>query len=458
MNDGNWSELIAKYDVPGPRYTSYPTVPYWDQMPTTGDWVRTIAHALEEGRASGTSAGLYIHVPFCRKTCHFCGCNSWQCDDLSAGERYVETLLAEWSLYLRSLERQTIPLSDIHVGGGTPTFLAADGLEKLIGGILNGSTVSPDAEFSIEVDPRTTTPDHLAVLSKLGFTRISLGIQDFDANVQAAIGRIQTVDQVRKLVDRARELRFDSVNFDILFGLPTQTAQSISRTIEHVCQLRPDRIAFYAYAHVPRIKKNQAVLEKYPIPEGAAKRSLYEHGRQLLEAAGYCEVGMDHFALPTDALWQASREGKLHRNFMGYIARHVSPLIGLGVSSIGDSWEAFAQNDKNLIPYEAMIRDERLPLAKGHLLNHEDLILRRHILNLMTRFYTSWKQPHESVAFLNELPERTREFVADGLIEVGDCEIRVTQKGRPFVRNIAMMFDARLARSQPGVAMFSRTI
>ena len=453
------SELLRKYDVPGPRYTSYPTIVYWDSDPTLDTWMGSVAHALDETESVGGGAALYIHVPFCRSLCTYCGCNTRITRHTEAAGSYVKTLLKEWSLYRERLNRKhLIPLTEIHMGGGTPTFLPPEELTELIEGILGHAHKKPDLEFSIEADPRTTTRQQLETLARLGFRRLSLGIQDFDTRVQEVVNRLQTEEQVREVTDEARAAGFTSINYDLIYGLPFQTLKSVEQTIEAVRRLRPDRIAFYAYAHVPWIKPGQRRFTEMDLPSGEEKRALYELGRMLLEEAGYREIGMDHFALETDSLWKASLKGGLHRNFMGYITRQVAPLIGLGVSSISDSWDVFMQNEKKLEDYVARVERNEIPVFRGHQLTKEDQTLRRHILNLMTRFKTSWESAELYVPFLETVNERLSEMRRDGFVRLTSRSCEVTQEGRPFLRNVCMAFDARLVRKVPATQIFSRTI
>jgi oxygen-independent coproporphyrinogen III oxidase len=453
------STLLKKYDVQGPRYTSYPTILYWDKNPTVDGWIRSIARSLDEAEREGRGAAVYIHIPFCRSLCTYCGCNNRITRHTSLGRPYVQTVLKEWELYRERLNRQTpLPLSEIHLGGGTPTFLAPSELEELIEGILKHVRRTPDAEFSIEADPRTTTLEHLLTLGRLGFKRLSLGIQDFDPTVQDIVNRVQTEEQVRLVTEEARIAGFTSINYDLIYGLPLQTLESVERTVEAVRRLRPDRIAFYAYAHVPWVKPGQRRFTELDLPSGDEKRALYERGRLMLEEAGYREIGMDHFALETDSLWAAYQEGRLHRNFMGYISRLVSPLIGLGVSSIGDSWEMFAQNEKKLETYEARVRAGEIPIFRGHELSREDRVLRRHILNLMTHFTTQWKDAEQYVPFIETVDESLAELKRDNLVRVGERGCEITESGKAFLRNVCMAFDARLVRKAPTTQLFSRTI
>src|SRR4051812_8352432 len=370
------SDLLKKYNVPGPRYTSYPTVPYWSQNPTETEWVSSIGQALDESERQGIGAALYAHIPFCESLCTYCGCNTRITRNHGVGSPYVQTLLREWALYNEKLQRtRPIPIRELHLGGGTPTFLAPAELQLLIEGILRHATVLPGAEFSVEADPRVTTREQLEVLARLGFKRLSLGIQDFDPKVQEIVHRVQSEKQVQELTELARSIGYTSINYDLIYGLPLQTLKSVEGTVQAVQRLRPDRIAFYGYAHVPWIKPGQRRFTEADLPSGDDKRALYELGRKMLEEVGYHEVGMDHFALATDSLWKATTEKTLHRNFMGYTTRQVAPLIGLGVSSIGDSWTVFAQNEKLVETYMSRVEKGEIPIFRGHVLSADDQIL-----------------------------------------------------------------------------------
>ncbi len=453
------NELLKKYDVPGPRYTSYPTILYWDTNPTVDQWIASIGRGLDEAEQMDEGAAVYIHIPFCRSLCTYCGCNSRITQNAKVGDPYVNAVLREWELYLDALKRENpVPLAEMHLGGGTPTFLSPSELERMIGGILKDVRRTADSELSIESDPRVTTREHLEALARLGFTRLSLGVQDFDPRVQKAVNRIQTEEQVRAVDEEARRAGFRSINYDLIYGLPFQTIKSIEQTVDAVRRLRPDRIAFYAYAHVPWFKPGQRHFTEDDLPRGDEKRALYELGRTMLQEAGYVEIGMDHFALPDDSLLQAARAGKMHRNFMGYTSRHVAPLIGLGVSSISDSWDAFVQNEKVVEDYQARVARGELPFFRGHALTREDLVLRRHILNLMTRFETHWETADSYTPFLETIADKLEEPSIDGLARLKGRHCEITEAGRPFLRNICMAFDARLARKTDGSHQFSRTV
>ncbi len=450
-------ELFRKYNVPGPRYTSYPTVPYWDSNPNETEWLSSIRSALGLAREQGTGAAIYVHIPFCESLCTYCGCNTRITRNHAVGNPYIATVLKEFALYREKLGLQEkIKLSELHLGGGTPTFLSPAELTTLLSGILEHCEVTSNYEFSIEVDPRVTTREHLEVLKQFHFKRISLGIQDFDPKVQDIVHRIQSFEQVKTITDDARALGFTSVNYDLIYGLPLQTLQSIEDTIRKTALLKPDRIAFYAYAHVPWIKPGQRRFTEADLPSGDQKRSLYELGRTLLEETGYVEIGMDHFALKTDSLYLAVQNGTLHRNFMGYTARNVNPILALGVSAIGDSWTVFAQNEKLLETYTDRVEKGEIPIQRGHVLSKEDLVIRKNILELMTKMKTEWNV--SDLAWLSTVPDKLQEMERDQLLKLAPNTCEVTEEGRAFLRNICMAFDARLARKAPETRLFSQTV
>jgi oxygen-independent coproporphyrinogen-3 oxidase len=452
------SDLFKKYNVQGPRYTSYPTVPYWEISPDQNQWIKLLGEELKISKQAGRGAAIYIHIPFCESLCTYCGCHKRITKKHELSKPYIEAVQQEWQNYKDRLGISKIDVSELHLGGGTPTFMTPDELKQLLEPIISDFDLVEGYEFSFEADPRVTNYEHLKALAELGFKRISFGIQDFDPKVQEIVNRIQSEEEVARLTEDARELGYDSINYDLIYGLPLQTQDSIKRTIGFVSELKPDRIAFYSYAHVPWISPAQRRYTEDDLPKGEEKRQLYELGRKMLEDAGYHEIGMDHFALENDSLWQAVEGKTLFRNFMGYMPKHVSPMIGLGVSSIGDSWTAFAQNEKDLDKYQQLAAAGEIPIFRGHVLSQEDLILRKHILNLMTRGYTDWQQNDRFTEFLLQLDENLIEFSNDNLIERAKNSITVTDKGRAFIRNICMAFDARLQRKRPDTQMFSKTI
>lgn len=449
--------LIQKYNVPGPRYTSYPTVPYWDKTaPSQEAWENALVQAFREGQA-GNGMSLYIHLPFCESLCTYCGCNTRISINHAVEQPYIAALLKEWQMYLERFgERPKI--HEIHLGGGTPTFFSPENLRYLLGEILKTADISGTPAFGFEAHPRNTTEAHLQTLYDLGFRRLSLGIQDFDPKVQEIVNRVQSFEQVAEVTQQARTIGYTSINFDLIYGLPLQTRASVEDTIEKVSRLRPERIAFYSYAHVPWVKPGQRKFTEKDLPADAEKRALYEIGKQAFEQLGYVEIGMDHFALPEDELAIAFAEGSLHRNFMGYTAEYTPLLLGLGASSISDAWTAFVQNVKKVEDYYAALEQGEFPFFRGHLLNEEDLILRRHILNLMCHFETDWQEESTQAQALYDSLERLAEMEQDGLLSLAPYQIKVTDLGKAFVRNICMALDARMLREKPNTQIFSQTI
>lgn len=438
-------QLIEKYNIPAPRYTSYPTVPYWDPA--------TFSEAHWKAGIKGTTEGisLYIHLPFCEKLCTYCGCNKYITVNHAHESPYIDTLLKEWQLY-RDLFDAPPKIREVHLGGGTPTFFSAANLQYLLERIFSTCELMPDAAMSFEGHPNNTTYDHLQTLYTLGFRRVSFGIQDLDPAVQVVINRIQPFTNVERVVKEARQIGYTSINFDLIYGLPLQTLQSIRETITQVMQLFPERIAFYSYAHVPWVKGNgQRLFSEADLPKDAVKRALYELGKSLLQEYYYEEIGMDHFALPDDELYQARQNGTLHRNFMGYTVTHTSMLIGLGVSAISDSGHAYAQNEKQLAAYQERVQEGKLPLLRGHVLSQEDQLLRKHIEELMCHHATAWREEDEILGRLRELEQ-------DGLIHLEAGRVVVLEEGKPFVRNICMAFDEYLWRNSPDTALFSSAI
>lgn len=450
--------LIQKYNVAGPRYTSYPTVPYWDNESFSNDkWLNSLKRSFHESnKTEGIS--LYIHLPFCESLCTFCGCHKRITKRHEMESPYIDAVLKEWKLYLDVLQEKPL-IKEIHLGGGTPTFFKPEELKRLLEGIFEYADIAKDKEFSFEGHPNNTTETHLRVLYSLGFERVSFGVQDYSLKVQRAIHRIQPFENVKKVTEWARKIGYKSVSHDLVFGLPFQTLDDVLFTIDKTNSLHPDRIAFYSYAHVPWIKgSGQRGFDESNLPSGEEKRLLYETGKKHLIDAGYVEIGMDHFALPTDSMYKSFETNSLHRNFMGYTASKTQVMIGLGMSSISDSWYGFAQNEKDLEDYYARIQRNEIPVFRGHILNEEDLIIRQHILNLMCHFNTSWEEDKMYISEIESIKSNLNEMVSDGLIELGEKSIRVTNEGRPFVRNLCMAFDLRLQRNIPNTKIFSMTV
>ena len=457
--------LVAKYNVAGPRYTSYPTVPYWDNATFSGDgWMDSLnVHA---DRSASNEISLYIHLPFCESMCTFCGCTKRITKNHTLEIPYINAVLKEFQLYTDQLSFQPT-IKQIHLGGGTPTFFSAENLGKLLDGVfafakpvLSGVEVaSSQKAFSFEGHPNSTSKEHLELLKSYGFNRVCYGVQDYNETVQKAIHRIQPFEHVQQATQMARDAGYESVGHDVIYGLPFQNLDHVIHTINQTIQLRPDRIAFYSYAHVPWIKGNgQRGYDEKDLPTAETKRKQYEIGKQLLLEAGYVEIGMDHFALPTDELYHAILNGSLHRNFMGYTSSKTDIMLGLGVSAIGDSWYGFAQNVKTLKEYYTAVRNDELPLMRGHLLNEEDLIIRKHILNLMCRFETSWSDQTDRFPEIPEVLIQLKELEKDGLVELYHDRIVVTENGKPFIRKICMPFDLRLQRKKPETKLFSMTV
>lgn len=447
--------LLQKYDLPTPRYTSYPTVPYWDfGTLTEASWKETVVNTFREENGE---LCIYIHLPFCENMCTFCACNKRITVNHAVEDPYISSVLKEWAMY-RSLLPTTPVIREIHLGGGTPTFFSPDNLEQLIKGITKDAIVKDNHEFSIEVHPNYTTEEHIKRLASVGFNRISLGVQDFDPKVQFVINRIQSFEKTKEVVDWARKYQYTSINIDLVYGLPHQTVNSVEHTVELIKTLMPDRIAFYSYAHVPWKSKVQRRYSEADLPAAADKWAMYSRGRELLEAAGFQPIGMDHFALANDKLFTAAREGKLHRNFMGYTTTRSKLIIGLGVSSISDAWHGFAQNEKEVEAYEAKISQGILPLVHGHQLSEEDTVIRRKILELMCENETVLDHPLLDPAFIESAFDKLVLLEADELVKLSGRKIRVTEKGMSFIRIISAAIDAYLWRNHSGANTFSKAI
>ena len=449
--------LISKYNVPGPRYTSYPTVPYWNNESfSLAKWKKNMKKSFLESSTEGIS--LYIHLPFCESLCTFCGCNKRITKKHGVEIPYLESVLKEWQLYLELFPERPI-IKELHLGGGTPTFFSAENLRLLLKGIFHHATIAKNPLFSFEGHPNNTKREHLQTLFECGFTRVSYGVQDYNSTVQIAIHRLQPFANVKRTTETAREIGYTSIGHDLIFGLPFQKMEHVIFSIEKTKELMPDRIAFYSYAHVPWIKGNgQRGFKEEDLPNAAEKRQMYETGKRMLEDAGYIEIGMDHFALKTDSLYKAVEEKKLHRNFMGYTESKTQLMVGLGVSAIGDSWFGFGQNSKNVEEYQELVEQGSFPIYRGHMLNKEDLIIRKHISNMMCRLETSWEGASLQFKELPEVLSKLKEMEDDGLVEISSEKLQITEKGRPFVRNICMAFDVLLQRSKPDTQLFSMTI
>ena len=454
-------DLLRRFDVPGPRYTSYPTADRFVEAFGKDDY----ALALEQRRlgsvAKALPLSLYVHIPFCESLCYYCACNKIITKHHDRAEVYLRYLGREIDLHTAHCGLGQV-VSQLHLGGGTPTFLTDDGLRELMAMLKRSFTLAPGGEYSIEVDPRTVNADRLAVLAELGFNRLSFGVQDFDPEVQKAVHRIQPAEQVFSLVESARALGFESINVDLIYGLPRQTPESFDRTLAQVARLRPDRIALYAYAHLPERFKPQRRIASVELPTAAGKVSMLSRSLDAFLDAGYVYVGMDHFALPEDALAVAKRQGRLHRNFQGYSTQPDCDLIGLGVSAIGRVGATYSQNAKTLEEYYDLLDQGRLPVVRGLALTRDDLVRRAVIMALMCQgellfepMEQAWLIDFQQY-FSSELAQ-LEAMAEQGLVVLRPDGIEVTAMGWFFVRGIAMVFD-RYLQADRNRARFSRII
>jgi oxygen-independent coproporphyrinogen III oxidase len=442
------SDLLRQFDVSGPRYTSYPTADRFVEACAADNHVR----ALEQRRAGTAVMGLplsiYVHIPFCESLCYFCACNKIITKNPERAQLYLRYLGREVDLYVACLGAGQA-VSQLHLGGGTPTFFSDDDLKALMSMLRRSFNLAPGGEYSIEVDPRTVDENRLAALGDMGFNRISFGVQDFDPAVQKAVHRVQQTSQVFALVEAARRLAFDSINIDLIYGLPLQTPESFERTLAQVTVLRPDRVALYAYAHLPERFKPQRRIVSAELPSASAKITMLSRALAVFEEAGYVYVGMDHFALPDDALAVAKRQGRLHRNFQGYSTQPDCDLIGLGVSAIGRVGPIYSQNAKTLDEYYDHLNQGRLPVVRGLALSRDDLLRRTVITALMCQGQLQF-EPVEMAylidfrAYFAPELEALREQVDQGLVTLSDSGIQVTPSGWFFVRAVAMIFDRYL--------------
>jgi oxygen-independent coproporphyrinogen-3 oxidase len=452
-------DLLRRFDIPGPRYTSYPTADRFVEAFTERDYVQ----ALQQRRAGSLALPLsvYVHIPFCESLCYYCACNKVVTKHHERAAEYLRYLSRELELQTEHVGRGH-RVTQLHLGGGTPTFLSDAELSDLMAMIRRHFELVPGGEYSIEVDPRTVTAQRLAHLHQLGFNRLSFGVQDFDGAVQRAVHRIQPAEQVFALVAAARELGFESINVDLIYGLPQQTPESFRHTLEQVERLRPDRIAVYAYAHLPARFKAQRRIIAAELPSPADKLAMLSLSLDHLSAAGYVYVGMDHFALPNDALAVAKRQGRLHRNFQGYSTQPDCDLIALGVSAIGRIGATYSQNAKTLEEYYDALDQGRLPIVRGLALTREDLLRRSVIMAIMCQGLVDFESINLAHLidfrqhFAREL-EQLRAFERDGLVRIGDAHIEVTPTGWYLVRAVAMVFDRYLQVDQDR-ARFSKII
>ncbi len=452
-------ELLHRYNVPGPRYTSYPTAPVWTEDFTPAGYARV----LEESSAAERPAplSLYVHLPFCEKLCYFCGCTVVITGTQHAlEESYLDILEREIDWVADRVGRDR-PVTQFHLGGGTPTYFTPERLRRLGRKFRNRFRFSPDVEMGVEVDPRVTTREHLLALAKLGFNRLSMGVQDFEPRVQVAINRVQPYDDTRRLVEQARALGFPSVNMDLIFGLPFQTAESFSETIDKVVAIGPDRLAVYSYANVPWMKKHQNVLQPH-LPDERTKFEIFRTALERFTQAGFEYIGMDHFARPTDELARARTDRTLHRNFQGYTTKAGTDLIGFGMSAIGGIGRTYVQNRRDLRPYQQDIATHGAATFRGFRLSEDDLLRRTVIQNLLCHGVIVKSEIERAYGirfdeYFADALVKLEPCAADGLVVLGRDAIRATTVGRVFLRNLAMPFDAFLVAA-PEKPVFSKTL
>jgi oxygen-independent coproporphyrinogen-3 oxidase len=455
-------DLLRRFDVSGPRYTSYPTADRFVEAFGAAEYDNALAHRRLAPAGTAQPLSVYVHIPFCESLCYYCACNKIVTRHHDRAGPYLQYLEREAALVAAQLgSRQQV--TQLHLGGGTPTFLSDDELRSLMAMLDRHFALVSGGERSVEVDPRTVDGGRLAVLADMGFSRLSFGVQDFDPQVQKAVHRVQPAQQVFDLMEQARALRFDSINVDLIYGLPRQTPQSFARTLEQVQQLRPDRIALYAYAHLPERFKPQRRIVPAELPDGAAKVAMLSQALAALQGAGYVYVGMDHFALPDDSLAVAKRQGRLHRNFQGYSTQPDCDLVGLGVSAIGRVGATYSQNAKTMEEYCDHLNQGRLPVVRGLALSRDDLARRAVIMALMCQgrlqfesIEQAWLIPDFRRHFTAEL-EQLQALASQGMVTLDADGIEVTARGWFFVRAVAMVFD-RYLQADRQRARFSRIL
>ncbi|TRX52660.1 oxygen-independent coproporphyrinogen III oxidase [Fulvivirga sp. M361] len=446
--------LIKKYNVPTPRYTSYPTVPLWEnKFESIHDWMKIVKRTFDETNED-QGISLYIHLPYCESLCTYCACNTRITKNHKVEAPYIDSILTEWRRYLTTFGEAPI-IRELHLGGGTPTFFSPESLHRLVNSILSSSRIHPERAFSFEGHPNNTSREHLQTLYDLGFRRVSYGVQDLDFKVQKTINRIQPFENLVRATDEARSIGYTSVNFDLIYGLPYQTSETVADTISRVLALRPERIAFYSYAHVPWKRPGQRAYDEADLPTDSVKRALYEVGKALLIEHNYTDVGMDHFALPGDELYVAYQNKTMHRNFMGYTDASTDLLIGLGVSAISDAKYAYLQNVKVVEHYRDQVTKKEMDWENGHILSDKDFFEKGQILDIACSAELRWESGEVDLDVLIRL----NEMAAEGLIELYDKGFRVTELGMAFLRNICSVFDKRMHQKRLNdTPVFSKAI
>jgi oxygen-independent coproporphyrinogen-3 oxidase len=454
-------ELLARFDVPGPRYTSYPTADRFVEAFTAQDYALALEQRRGTAAALALPLSLYVHIPFCESLCYYCACNKIITKQHGHSARYLRYLAREVELHTQRMGKGQ-SVSQLHLGGGSPTFMTDDELRQLMAILRQHFTLVPGGEYSIEVDPRTVDAHRLGALAEMGFNRLSFGVQDFDPHVQKAVHRVQPAEQVFALVEAARQYAFESINVDLIYGLPQQTPESFERTLAQVNALRPDRIALYAYAHLPERFKPQRRIADAELPSGGAKVAMLARSLSAFMGAGYVYVGMDHFALPDDALAVAKWQGRLHRNFQGYSTQPDCDLIALGVSAIGRMGATYSQNAKTLDEYYDSLDQGLFPVVRGLAATRDDLVRRAAIMALMCQGQLHFESINlayliDSQTYFSDELEALRAMEGQGLVEVDDYGVQVTSQGWFFVRAIAMVFD-RYLQTDRTRARFSKII
>jgi oxygen-independent coproporphyrinogen-3 oxidase len=454
-------ELLRRFDVPGPRYTSFPTADRFVEAFSADDYTQALSQRRSGLAARSLPLSIYVHIPFCESLCYYCACNKIITKHHDRASPYLRYLAREVDLHTRQIGMGQA-ISQMHLGGGSPTFLNDDELSELMAMLRRNFQFAAGGEYSIEIDPRTVDVARLDMLAKLGFNRLSFGVQDFDTAVQKAVHRVQPAEQVFSLVEAARARGFESINVDLIYGLPRQSPESFDRTLAQIGALRPDRIALYAYAHLPERFKPQRRIDATELPSGAAKVAMLSRSLVSLRAAGYVYVGMDHFALPDDPLAIAKRQGRLHRNFQGYSTQPDCDLIGLGVSSIGRIGATYSQNAKTMEEYCDLLDQGQFPVVRGLALSRDDLVRRAVIMALMCQGQVQFESVNLAYLidcktyFAKEL-EDMQDLVDQGLVAVDETGIQVTAQGWFFVRAVAMVFD-RYLQTDRTRARFSKII
>ncbi|MBS1745684.1 MAG: oxygen-independent coproporphyrinogen III oxidase [Bacteroidetes bacterium] len=449
--------LLAKYNQEVPRYTSYPTVPYWHDFAETQTYLADFSERFSEHNTT-EGISLYLHLPFCETLCTYCGCNKVITTNHSVENQYLQAIISEWQQYQNLMGEMPI-IRELHLGGGTPTYFSPEHLKILLNSIFEVADFHPKKSFSIEGHPNNTTKQHLKMLQQFGFQRISFGVQDHNPEVQRIINRIQPYERVKQTTEWARESGFTSINYDLIYGLPLQTEKSIEKTIADTIALMPDRIAFYSYAHIPWKAKAQRLYDENDLPSPEQKIKFYALAREMFIAAGYKDIGMDHYALPNDELFTAYQDGSLHRNFMGYTTVHSHFLTGLGVSAISDTGTAYSQNEKKLSQYYQQVNNGTIPIQKGYILNEAEIEFKQYILDIACKGKTKLLAKQKELLDKYVLPDLS-ELKKDGIVFFENDEVSVTETGRIFLRNICHAFDIKKKTSELNTAShrFSKAV